>query len=135
MSEKKRLSQFVDPSLLGTKDAIHTPVAFVRSEVPLDAGDKVRFTGPDEVLPTYTDDWEAIVDPLLSETTDPTNVFAVLLRPELVSNLRHEFDVDVAVLTTEKPKKPKRGAGEGKWAWVTPDDEEWLNDSCRGCYD
>jgi hypothetical protein len=136
MSEKKRLSQFVDPSLLGTKDAIHTPVAFVRSEVPLDAGDRVSFRSATEVLPAGKDDYEAIVDPLLNEQTDPSVVFAVLIRPELVAGLRHEFDVNVPVLKSAPtfPQGPA-GAGEGKWAWITPADEDYLNDSCRGCYD
>lgn len=138
MSEKKRLSQFVDSSLLGTKDAIHTPVAFVRSEVPLDAGDKVSFRSSTEVLPAGEDDYEAIVDPLLTEQTDPSVVFAVLLRPELVSGLRHEFDLNVPVLKSKSlptfPPGPA-GSGDGKWAWITPEDDECLNDSCRGCYD
>ena len=65
---------------------------------------------------------EGLVDPWVDGEVTPGDYVWIFPLPGLVKNLSHTFD-----LTT--------GVDLGKIQLVSPEDDEWLNDSCRGCYD
>lgn len=66
-------------------------------------------------------DRHAIVDPFIPRPVEAGEVVWVFPVPELVSGVHHGFTV--------KPID-----GEGRWGWISEEDEDYLNDSCRGCY-
>lgn len=65
---------------------------------------------------------EGLVDPWITGEVTPGDYVWIFPLPGLVKNLSHTFDLTV-------------GVDLGTIKLVSPDDEDYLNDSCRGCYD
>lgn len=82
------------PSWLGSKDAHHCPGVFVTSASPIIPGRPVRFLDPDktQVEACEFDYHQAIADPFL-KIIQPNTGFWVFVRPDLVSDLTHHFQI------------------------------------------
>ena len=98
---------------VGSKDAIHVPVACVIAGLDLSAGEKVLIGGG-VALRLVSGEPTGIVDPFLVNGVKRGHRFWLFLRPGSIENLRHEWDHD----DFPEPDPPD------------PD----YDDGCRGCY-
>lgn len=100
---------------LGKRDAFHTPGVIVTSRMTVEAGERVRFTSHEQVGPCGIYDAQAVVDPWIKGKVKPGDKFWVLVNPELVGQVVHQFEI-----TGVPAPEP-----------VAKEDEY---DECRNCY-
>lgn len=111
-------------AIVGRRDAFHVPGILSYCNLSVRAGDYIKWyelSNPKSSLCQLAskDDYHGIVDPFLKGPIMPGTMFWGLVRPELVSNLTHHFDVGVPVAIKPDP---------------IDDDDDDDDDSCRGCY-
>lgn len=83
-----------DESLLGRRDAFHAPCVLVKCAGRVIPGDQVTFASATEVVVAAKGPIQGVADPFyLARFIAPGELFWVFLMPELVSNLRHHFDI------------------------------------------
>ena len=131
----------------GKRDAFHVPAVLVTSTNPVTGGQRVTFTAPNIVTPAKDDTmsvryrFDAVVDPFLG-VIPSGNAFWVFLRPGTVSNLTHTWTAPtIAELQNPVDAAPPLTNEEAKILKLVKDSnvteeelDEWVNDSCRGCY-
>jgi hypothetical protein len=117
MSESK-LGKFVTGRVDYKRDAVHVAVALVTTwHEGLNPGDPVsmvRYCDDEVILCASRASCVGIVDPFLTRTILPGELFHILLRPGTVTNLRHEWD---------HPDFPK----------PEPEAPEDIDDGCSSC--
>ena len=102
----------------GKLDAFHVPAMLVSSSHTLRGGMKVIFLmHSGRVIECHAfGDWDGIIDPFIDVCT-PGQMCWMFIRPDLVSGLRHVFDVEG--MPVAEPEEEE-------------DDDD--DDGCRGCY-
>lgn len=109
----------------GKRDAFHVAAVLVRTWDNLKPGDSVVFDGYDftRVAKSDPENRHGIVDPFLKEL-DIDDLFWVLLEPELVDKLNHNFEIQI-------PGRPDYNYRDAVDAFEPTDDD----DECRqmGC--
>jgi hypothetical protein len=120
---------------LGERDAFHVPCILARSLYTVQGGQSVLFT--DEQLrqadPSMAnlDNRHGIVDPFI-KIANPGEMFWVLLNPNLVTKLNHQFEVNLEIDELE-PEYDECSGCYGSPSYDENDDE-YEDNSCRGCY-
>lgn len=115
-----------DKTKIGFRDAFHVPAVAVVSRENLKPGTFVRFVDNEMTEVRSVEGAEifhGIVDPFVDCLIEPGVVFYVLVHPDMSKNLRHDFTIDMESAKTQRV-----------WTEQDEEDDEWLNDSCRGCY-
>ena len=84
---------------VGFRDAIHVPFIMVTCNTSIEPGNKVslrhdnecvKWIGrPDEPM------WHGVADPFRETSIPPGEVFAIYIRKECFSELRHDFVIEV----------------------------------------
>lgn len=133
MSEYK-LGRLVEPgSVAGLRDAFHVGCVLVRSQHPIQPGQKVRFVNDlfQEVVPAGSQAAHAIADPFVSSFGPPgATLFWVILMPDTTRNLTHHFELNVTdVPIGPRPYTPSPDDDEDD----EDEDDVDAYDSCRGC--
>ena len=84
-----------ESDILGQKDAFHAPCIMVQSHEKLKPGQYIRFTEKlNKVISCDTQPYsDGIVDPFLEFMIPPNTKFWMLLNPEIISNLTHNFQI------------------------------------------
>ena len=132
---------------LGTKDACHVPGVYVTSRHNLMGSDFVRFTSPTEVVQAAPNNYDGIVDPFRTNHIPPGNPVWVMLKPGVVQNLVHDFNVNLPVfneaieantnvvnetqLRRELEREIRREVEDRVRSEL---EDEYNDDGCRGCY-
>ena len=118
-----RIGSLNSDEALGKRDAIHVPVVLVESDDPLYGGLHVQFVDNDfnKVTPCIPQVSHAVVDPFIDRVSPGEKVW-VMLQPESIGGLTHQYDINI------------KGLPQGEASLQAEDDEEWLSNSCRGCY-
>ena len=92
---------------LGHRDAIHVPFIMVTCDAELQPGEKVSLRHNDKCvrwggLPESDDDfaevepmWHGVADPFSEGAIPAGRVFAVFIRKECFTGLRHDFQIEV----------------------------------------
>ena len=115
-----------ETSLLGLRDAFHSPCVAVRCNDPIRPGQKVSFTNEDRtwVESACGQGYDAIADPFIATPMVGYGIFWVFLRPGLVKNLTHNFAIGDE---TEDEAKRKNN--------IEPEEDEDTDDYCivDGC--
>ena len=116
-----------DKSKIGFKDAFHVPGIAVTCNKSIKPGAFVVFTNQEmtEVAESGSGEtlFHGVVDSFVDHEIMPGEVFYVIVHPSMSNNLRHDFTINTNLVT------PKR-----VWTAKDEEDDEYLNDSCRGCY-
>jgi hypothetical protein len=83
------------PGTLGVRDAIHQACISVVSTVTVEPGQSIRFRDVDKNLVELCarHERQGIVDPFLPFSVPPGKVFLMLVKPDLVQGIRHNFDI------------------------------------------
>jgi len=115
-----------DKSKIGFKDAFHVPGIAVTSDFEIKPGTYVKFS--DSSMKKVTEvtgagQFHGIVDPFVDRLIPPGEIFYVIVHPSMSNNLRHEFTIDISLAKNERV-----------WTEQDEEDSDYLNDSCRGCY-
>ncbi len=90
---------------VGDKDAFHVPCVRVTCMDDLEAGQRVIFIGPHEVMPAAKGEHQGVVDPFIQGYAWGGDPFWVLLKDGLTSNVRHEFDTPFDDIDTNGESK------------------------------
>lgn len=120
VDSKPRLGQ-ISTEELGRRDAIHVPAVLVCSMATVNAGANVRFVDHQTVMPTATKA-QAVADPWLNRVVNPGEQFWVLVNPDLVDQVTHQFEIK-GVPVKEEDEEEETGA-----------DNFEHEDECRNCY-
>ena len=92
--EKLKLGSLVSRNQLGVRDAIHVPVMVVSPRHLLAPGASVVVVDNYLVEETHVlSERHGIIDPYLADTVDPTDACLLIIDPEAVSEVRHDFKV------------------------------------------
>lgn len=114
-----------DLLLVGKRDAFHSPCVLAKTEdLLLWGGCKVKFVDKEKTLVVAASilDYEGVIDPFINGVID--KAFWVMLRPGMVENLVHHFDI----VDTKHIQLRDMTEEEQDTMW---DD----SDNCVGCYD
>lgn len=82
----------------GFRDAIHVPFIIVTSDCPVQPGEKLCLREGDKCVRWAGrpgDAWHGVADPFTEKTIDSGEAFAVFIRRECFSRLRHDFQIEV----------------------------------------
>lgn len=111
------LSDTYDQS--GKLDAFHVPGMLVHSTLVLRAGDRVYFDDNERgmVHLSMDDRSDGVIDPFLATPCVPSQACWMFIKPDLVDNLTHSFDVKGLPIVPAKDES---------------DDDDY--DECKGCY-
>jgi len=123
-----------DDSLIGLRDAFHSPCVLVECFISLKPGQRVTFAslGYDRVrVAGDPRKYHAIVDPFLEMDTRKEERFWVILRPGSVKNLTHNFAIGDE---SEDEAKRKNNIEEGDDPYEdAPEFDGSYNDGCENC--
>jgi hypothetical protein len=94
----------------GRKDAAHSATVMVTSDTQLFPGTKVKFKDNAFTQVSYdhhtSQDYHAIVDPFIPGFVTTGVHFWVIIRPDLVDKLTHNFDLKIKGLKEIEPPEP-----------------------------
>lgn len=116
----------MEPTLpVGSKDALHVPIVVAEAKQTLRVGERVVFKDNDlkEVWPVVGEDYHGIVNPFMGNDAYAGEKVYILVKPGLVEQVFHVFDLDV-----KASLKMKRAYEE-----LERLQEE--DPGCAGCYD
>lgn len=137
------------PETLNNRDAFHVPAVVMMATETLRPGDRVKFGEDIEERLEDEDWWEdknskrptpqkltgayrvesydahAIVDPFLKKYVKKGEYFWALVFPDFVGKVTHQFE------TTFTPVKD---FAIGRSEYSVEQDDDVVNDSCRGCH-
>jgi hypothetical protein len=99
---------------IGRQDAFHVPSILVTSEHSLNPSDSVQLTDDHtRVVPCDKGDRHAIVDPFLDTPTNLDRAFWVFLVPDMITDLTHNFSLDLPETTPTEYFSDQGYADEG----------------------
>lgn len=87
-----KVGQTGDAANVGMRDAFHVPCVLVTSDMKTFGGSPVKFLNDSKVAPCETASSHGVVDPFLGQVL-PGQAFWVFVKPALVDNLVHSFEV------------------------------------------
>lgn len=96
-----------EPEAIGLKDAVHTPIISVVAQHGLRPGEYVLITDDGVARRATQKTGVGVVDPFHKGNVKAGEIFWVLVNPNLVSEVRHEWDLE-EIDTKIKYVKPKQ---------------------------
>lgn len=131
--EPSKIGKVQTEGVLGERDAFHVPCVLTSCDYNIAGNTNVKFV--DKSLTKVTScgfvDRHGIVDPFLSQANSG-QLFWVLLNPNLVTKLNHQFEVNLEIDDSE-PEYDECSGCYGSPSYDENDDE-YEDNSCRGCY-
>lgn len=122
----------MESAKIGDRDAIHVPVVWVTTDQSWVGPYRVKFTDSSftKVRMTDDDDCHGISNPWL-DMVNSGDKFEVWLKPGSVTKLRHGFDIDFNIEEKEEYDECSGCYGASPYDY---NDDEYEDNSCRGCY-
>jgi len=85
-------------SYAGFRDAIHVPYIMVTCDTALEPGDKCSLRDNNKCVKWFGEQdepmWHGVVNPFLEKPIPSGELFAVYIRKECFSGLRHDFQIE-----------------------------------------